>query len=67
MTLGHALEVDFRPAFEKPLDQVDPKFKAVPWEREPLNPDIPMSAPDQDPALDLLAKLPFAGCHVQTF
>ncbi len=37
-TLGHALEVDLRPAFEKPLDEVKPKFNAVPWKRDPLNP-----------------------------
>jgi hypothetical protein len=40
-TSGQALEVDLRPAFEKSLDQVDPQFKAVPWERDPLNPDLP--------------------------
>jgi hypothetical protein len=33
--LGQALEVDLRPAFEKSLDEVEPKFRAVPWERDP--------------------------------
>jgi hypothetical protein len=33
--LGHALEVDLRPAFERTLDEVEPKFQAVPWERDP--------------------------------
>jgi hypothetical protein len=29
---GHALEVDLRPAFERPLAEVQPKFASVPWE-----------------------------------
>jgi hypothetical protein len=33
--LGQALEVDLRPAFEKSLDQVEVKFRAVPWKRDP--------------------------------
>jgi hypothetical protein len=33
--LGQALEVDLRPAFEKSLDQVELKFRAVPWKRDP--------------------------------
>jgi hypothetical protein len=30
---GHALEVDLRPAFQKPLAAVQPKFASVPWEQ----------------------------------
>ena len=29
---GQALEVDLRPAFEKPLNEVEPKFACVPWD-----------------------------------
>jgi hypothetical protein len=28
---SQALEVDLRPAFEKPLAEVQPKFASVPW------------------------------------